>query len=80
MKKILLTILSATLLLASPAVVVTKKETPQINKHAKITASIESSIEEREIKRVEKAKVREEKIQKMDEALKEKAKIREEEL
>lgn len=79
MNKIILTLLSATLLLASPAVVVEKKENPQTDKHAKITASIEASIIKRDLKRTEKAKLREERIQQIDDALKEKAKIRAEE-
>ncbi len=79
MKKIILTLFTATLLLASPSVVVEKKENPQVNKHAKITASIEASIEKKDLERVEKSKLREEKIQGIDSALKEKAKIRAEE-
>lgn len=79
MKIIILTMLSTALLLASPAVVVEKKENPQLNKHAKITASIEASIAKRELYRIEKAKLREERVHQIDTALKEKAKIRAEE-
>lgn len=79
MKTIILTLLSATFLLAGPAVVVEKKENPVVDKHAKITASIEASIAQRELERIEKSKLREEKIQQIDAALKEKAKIRAEE-
>lgn len=76
MKTIILSILSATLLLATPAVVVEKEENPEVGKHAKITAAIEASIQKREVERIEKAKLREVKFQEIDKALKEKAIIR----
>ncbi len=79
MKKIILTLLSATLLLSSPAVVVEKKEKLQINKHAKITALIEFSIAQKEAQRGIKAQLRKQRSQKLDAALKEKAIIRDEE-
>lgn len=74
MKTMILILLSAILLLAVNTDI-TKKENakPQMRKQAKITAKIEAEIAKKEIKRLEKTKLREEKIQKVDSELKEKA-------
>ena len=74
MKTIILIVLSAILLLAAGTNITKKEDTkPHMRKQAKITAKIESEIAKKEIKRLEKAKLREEKIQKVDSELKEKA-------
>jgi hypothetical protein len=77
MKSIILIILSAVLLLATGTNITKKEDTkPHMKKQAKITAKIEAEIAEKELKRLEKTKLREEKIQKVDSELKEKAIVR----
>ncbi len=77
MKTIILTLLNATLLLASAAVVIEKKENSQTHRNAGITATVEASIAKKKILREKKTHLREKRIQVIDDTLKEKAKIRE---
>ncbi len=85
MKKIILTVLSATLLLASTAIITEKPTKTDAHKSLNERlaekqklrkAKIEAEIAKKELARVEQTKLRENKIQAVDAELKEKAQHR----